>query len=82
MDAEPQMQKKKSEGRRITIRLSEEDYRKLCELRLALYLDSDSHAVRRVIRWHHAASKRALALVQRLPGHAKRVRALMEGRDV
>jgi hypothetical protein len=67
-------------SRRIAIRLSEEDYRLLVELRLVMHATGDSHCIRSLIRLHHAHSeeaRRELRRARRDPNHEKRVQALM-----
>lgn len=51
--------------RRITLRLSDEDYAKLVELR-RLFNATDSETVRILIRQQHAAERASLAKMRRI----------------
>lgn len=39
---------------RVTMRLTDEDFRMLCDLRAALHLDGDGQTVRALLRLHYA----------------------------
>jgi hypothetical protein len=69
-------------ARRLTIRVSDEDYQKLAELRLALHLPSDGAALRALIRIHYTYEQRALRRARREPGHSERVAALVDHRQL
>ena len=68
--------------KRLNIRLTEEDYEQLLELRLALHLGSDSQTIRALIRLHHAAEREAVRRVRRDPTHGERLQALVDGRQL
>lgn len=68
--------------KRLNLRLTEEDYEQLLELRLALHLGSDSQTIRALIRLHHAAEREAVRRVRRDPTHAERLQALVDGRQL
>lgn len=77
------MARKSSEDhRRLTVRISEENYRQLCELRLALHLPSDSATIRALIALHHRHADPAMRRARRDPGHRERVDALVSGRQI
>lgn len=63
---------------RLSVRITEEDYEKLCELRLALHLGSDNQVVRALIRLHHSqAAREAIRKARRDPQHADRLEAVV-----
>jgi len=66
----------------MNLRITEEDYVQLCELRLALHLDSDSQTVRAEIRRAYAAEKDQLRRSRRDPNHKERLAALVDGRQL
>lgn len=65
-----------SKGRRLALRLSWPDYQMLLELRLALHLDSDSAAVRSLIRLNHSHYKREIAKARKDPIFTERLEDL------
>jgi hypothetical protein len=52
-------------SKRLNIRISEEDYRRLRELRDLLHQSSDSATMRALIRLHHATARAELARLRR-----------------
>jgi len=68
--------------RRLNIRLTEEDYERLIELRLALHLPGESQTVRALIRLHHEAEREAVRRARRDPSHSERLQALVDGRQL
>lgn len=67
--------------RRINIRINADDYKKLCELKLASYYETDSHAVRCLIRETHTRKQGSIKLQQRVKGHRARLAAMIGGSD-
>ena len=67
---------------RLAIRVSDTDYLKLCELRLALHLPSESATIRALIRLHHKHASGAVHRARRDPHHQDRVQALMNHRQL
>jgi hypothetical protein len=81
---EPVKGKSKPEpkARKLTIRITTEDYEKLCELKLALHLASDGAALRALIRLHHKYATTELRRARREPGHKDRVQAMVDRRQL
>lgn len=69
-------------SRKITIRITPEDYEQLAELRLALRLGTDSDALRSLIRLSHRHFRRAITRARREEGHTDRVAALRDRRQI
>jgi hypothetical protein len=67
---------------RLAIRVSDTDYFKLCELRLALHLPSDAATIRALVRLHHSHATDALRRARRDPHHQERIRALANHRQL
>lgn len=68
--------------RSMTVRLTQEDYAMLCELRLVAHLSSDGAAVRALIRMHGEHAGPALRRARRDPAHKERLQALVDHRQI
>jgi hypothetical protein len=53
---------------RLTMRMTQEDFRKLCELRDALHLDGDGQTVRALVRLCYASRRSMLQEFKLLEG--------------
>lgn len=71
-------------ARRLAFRLSEQDYERLVELRLALHLGNDAQTVRALIRFTSSSPKtrEALRKARRDPQHKTRVQTLVDGKQL
>lgn len=82
MKGEAKAAPKEPNSRKLTIRMTETDYTKLCELKLALHLTNDGAALRALIRIHHKHATAELRRARREPGHKDRVQAMVDRRQL
>ena len=65
--------------RRLTIRIGSSDYKKLCQLQLALHAPSPAETLRILVRMHWSVEQAAIHKLERDPLYGARVQKLLGG---